>query len=382
MMNATVARIVDLMFENVEMNEETTAIRDELMNNCQERYADLVAAGMPEDAAVAAVVESLKGMEEVIAPYRRKAAPRVEEADDAENEDDEELERDLVFSPAEIHRIDVHLVNEDVRLEESDDGMYHVRWDAQKDPHIQVCAEDDTICITRLPNEWFGKDERTDDADEGVSSMMERLGRSLGRMFGGIRNAMSGGDGVTILIPHAAVPHVKLLTVSGDIDIRDVAMTELDVTTTSGDIDVDLPEDATLERLELRTTSGDIEVTACTAYASIATTSGDVEVNGRHTRLSIGTISGDIEVNADVKKMNFSAISGDVDLAFDSTDIQSVNGSTVSGDIEIDLPTGFGTMAIQTQTRSGDVTTRYATDDEGPTVSGGVSSMSGDITIR
>jgi len=106
-----------------------------------------------------------------------------------------------------------------------------------------------------------------------------------------------------------------------------------------------------------------------------------VDAEGRYDKLSIGTISGDIDVRADVVNMHFSAVSGDVDLAFESDAIRDVHGSTISGDIEIDLPAGIGTMAIQTQTRSGDVTTRCHTNGVGPTVTGSVSSMSGDITI-
>ena len=48
----------------------------------------------------------------------------------------------------------------------------------------------------------------------------------------------------------------------------------------------------------------------------------------------------------------------------------------------IDLPSGMGAIAIHTSTRSGDVTTRCHTNGHGPTVTGSVSSMSGDITIR
>ena len=34
-MNATVARIVEIMFQDTEMSEEVQALRDEVMNNCQ-----------------------------------------------------------------------------------------------------------------------------------------------------------------------------------------------------------------------------------------------------------------------------------------------------------------------------------------------------------
>ena len=142
MMNETVARIVDLMFDNAEMTEEVTALRDEVMNNCQERYSDLVASGMSEDDAVAAVVESLRGMEDVISQYERKtrraaAAHTAENAANA-NESEEAGERNLVFAAEEIHEISLTLVSEDVTLEESDDDSYHIVWDAGVDPQIDV----------------------------------------------------------------------------------------------------------------------------------------------------------------------------------------------------------------------------------------------------
>ena len=90
-MNDTVARIVEIMFQDVEMNEETAAIRDEVMNNCQERYNDLVSSGVSEDDAIAAVIESLKGMEDVLAPYKRRRHHHADTYDlDDEMEDLEE----------------------------------------------------------------------------------------------------------------------------------------------------------------------------------------------------------------------------------------------------------------------------------------------------
>jgi ABC-type proline/glycine betaine transport system permease subunit len=68
-MNETVKRIVEILFQDTEMTDEVASIKDEVMNNCQERYADLVARGMTEDEAIGEVVESLKGMEEVIGEF-------------------------------------------------------------------------------------------------------------------------------------------------------------------------------------------------------------------------------------------------------------------------------------------------------------------------
>jgi DUF4097 and DUF4098 domain-containing protein YvlB len=190
------------------------------------------------------------------------------------------------------------------------------------------------------------------------------------------------GSEVKIQIPEYAIPHTKLLTTSGDIDVQDVALADLNVTSTSGDINIDLNDDQHLKLVELRTTSGDIEATAFTHEMTIASTSGDVAVEGYYHNLTVNTVSGDIDVRADVKNMTFKAISGDVDMRFDSDEIRDVRGSTISGDIDIDLPDGIGEITINTQTRSGDVTTCYHASGVGPAVSGSVSSMSGDITIR
>ena len=415
-MNDTVARIVEIMFQDVEMNEEVAAIRDEVMNNCQERYNDLVSSGVGEDDAVAAVIESLKGMEDVLAPYKRKRHRHADPYDlDDELEDlEEELEdlesgeRDVQFAAGEIQRVELCLVSEDVRIEPSTDDFFHVLWDADESPQVQAYVHNGVLKIERgtdeekkVRKENFDTHFKTEMENmvrnehgkieidmSGLERAMKSLGDSMKRIFsraanGDINIRLGFGDSeVTVQVPHSAVPYMKLLTTSGDINVWHVALADLNVTSTSGDITIDLHEDESLKQAELRTTSGDIDVTAFAQGLTVASTSGDVEVEGRVNDLTVNTISGDIDVRADVVYMHFKAISGDVDMAFDSDEIREVRGSTISGDIDIDLPEGIGAIAIQTQTRSGDVTTRHHTNGVGPTVTGNVSSMSGDITIR
>ncbi len=401
MMNDTVARIVEIMFQDVEQNDETAAIRDEVMNNCQERYTDLVNSGVAEDDAIAAVVESLKGMEDVLAPYKKKAQRHMVDND---LEDMDGGEQNVTFRAEEIHQISVCLVNEDVILETSDDDDYHVIWDADESPMVEVSALNGVLKVERCPGEPVKAkkvekvefDYKNDMADfikteegkieinmDSISRVMKSLGDKIKLQFSNGMNIGFGtaGSDVTIQVPENVIPHVKLLTTSGDIDVQDVALADLNVTSTSGDIDIDLDEDQSLRQIELRTTSGDIEVSAFAQVMAVSSTSGDVEVEGRINELTVNTISGDIDVRADVVNMTFKAISGDVDLEFDSDEIRDVRGSTISGDIEIDLPSGMGIMDIHTQTRSGDVTTRCHTNGIGPTVTGSVTSMSGDITI-
>lgn len=403
-MNNTVARIVELMFQDVEMNEEVMAIHDEVMNNCQERYEDLVSSGMREDDAVAIVVESLKGMEDVIAQYKKKSVHRPDATADGFNG---EGEQNAVFSIDEVQRIDLLLISEDVTVEASQDNSYHVCWNADSDPAVRVTCSDGTLKVDRDPaakaqkhakfNMKFEKGNigkfsasgdnmsthELDDTLEGIGGLLESLGRSLGSLIskaGALNFGVSMG--VTVQVPPQAYPFVKLVTTSGDIDVNMVHLSELNIVSTSGDVHVELGENTAVAQAEMRTTSGDVNATIFAGKATAVSTSGDVEIEGRIADLTASTISGDIDVRADVEHMTFKAISGDVDVAFDSDEIREINGSTISGDIDIDLPSGLGLIQINTNTRSGDITTRYSTNGFGPTVSGSISSMSGDITIR
>ena len=44
-MNPIIRQMVDILFQDVVENEETRALHDELMNNCQEHYQDLISSG-------------------------------------------------------------------------------------------------------------------------------------------------------------------------------------------------------------------------------------------------------------------------------------------------------------------------------------------------
>ena len=297
MNNDTVARIVDLMFQELEMNEEVAAIRDEIMDNCQERYNDMVASGLSEDDDIGAVVESLKGMEDVLAQYKRRSHQNDMPETEAEGE------KNLSFAAHTIHRIDLTLIDEDVSLEESDDDEYHVIWDADDSPLMKVTEDHGVLRIERGVGEAkilmkdhvqvqyndgktnYTSTENYHDADlagifdgamKTLDGTMRSLGQSLKSMFakGNMHIHFGfGNGGVTIQIPENAIPHVKLLTTSGDIDVQEVAMTDLNVTTTSGDITIELNEEQHLHHMEVRTTSGDINVTAYADSAAIASTS-------------------------------------------------------------------------------------------------------------
>ena len=137
-MNATVARIVEIMFQDTVLSEEVQALKDEVMNNCQERYQDMLARGLDEDSAVAAVIDSLKGMEEVIAQYPKK-----------NNASAVEPEQKLVFDPAVVGKVKCFMIADDVNIIPSDDGMIHIEYDKEAMPGTTVDLNGDVLRIAR-----------------------------------------------------------------------------------------------------------------------------------------------------------------------------------------------------------------------------------------
>lgn len=465
MRNETVERIVNLLFQDVEMTDEVQALYDETMSNCQERYQDMTSRGLSDDDAIAAVVESLKGMEDVISQYPKKAAaPEKDEAsqtddgwNDTAKEADEDDERtDFAFHPADIKRIEMTMVCDDVHLEESPDDDLHVLFEDVEGAKASICRiEDGVLRVCRDPNApkrnrssfsvsgtfangrlyvkkpngeyFFFGDKKSDKQVEAeaeqhakefeqhakefsdnmskmgfqqestgdgknsnsIESMIDsfastasRFGQELGKLFSSIKPnitvSRSIGD-VTLCIPRIFDKPISVLTTSGDIEARDIHVTDLNFTSTSGDISVELF--APLNRGAFTNTSGDINIEADANDMQISTVSGDVEIRGDYDHLKFGSTSGDVELEAKVRQCDFSSVSGDLDLRFTGA-LSLINGSTTSGDIDVELPDDTGMNNIDVHSRSGDISMRRSGRMGSRTVTGSIRSVSGDIEIH
>ena len=158
MRNETVERIVNLLFQDVEMTDEVQALYDETMSNCQERYQDMTSRGLSDDDAIAAVVESLKGMEDVISQYPKKSeSPEAEEAPKSAevpvDDGGDGEQTDFTFHPADLGRIEMTMVCDDVHLEESPDGDVHVRFEDVEGAKASICRiEDGILRVCRDPD--------------------------------------------------------------------------------------------------------------------------------------------------------------------------------------------------------------------------------------
>ncbi len=381
-MNATVARIVEIMFQNTEMSDEVMALKDEVMNNCQERYQDMIARGMNEDDAIAAVVDSLKGMEEVIAEYPRKGAAFPFDEDD---EDDEDTERDLVFSPQQVKRVSVLLTSDDISFESSDDEYIHVYYDKEEMPNLLVAVSGGTLKIER-DNKAEVKMEKSQPVEEinqewnSFSDLMNGIKKMVGSFK--VNFQYGGGGEVTIALPEVYPVAVEIRATSGDVDVDEVNLSEILVETTSGDVNISLEDDKQPASIRVKGSSGDVDVNASTPRLTINTVSGDVEYYGDCPDISVTTVSGDAEIDGAMRQVNLKSVSGDIDLSVRSDALQNVNCNTTSGDLTIHLPAGLrGQVGVRMQTVSGDKRNRYGESMGAPLAWVNANSISGDVTV-
>ena len=418
-MNATVARIVEIMFQDTEMNEEVQALKDEVMNNCQERYNDMIARGLSEDEATAAVVDSLKGMEEVISQYPRKKAEEddfdEDEPDDDDDEDeDEDTEVDHTFDPESIRMIRVNLISDDVTVESSFDDRIHVCYDREDLPNLEVRREGNVLVVERsegsgnrhIHMDFNGKGMKWD----SFSDMF----KDIGRMISGSGIGFTIGR-VTISLPKGHALAFEGHTTSGDMELIDVALTDATLESMSGDLMLDTRgadqvqrirvidanhgsrinirmeddeenqqvEGLSMNRVKLKSSSGDIEVNARCNELSVETMSGDADITSACERARISTVSGDLNARGSWREVQVKTISGDAELTVWVDRLESVTSQTTSGDLSIRLPESLrGQARVDMHTVSGDCRNRFGTPEGPAKVVVQAKSVSGDVTVK
>lgn len=399
-MNATVKRIVELMFEDTVMDDEVAAIREELLDNCQERYEDMIARGLTEDEAIAAVIESLKGMEEVIGQY-----PKIPREAPAPSSGDV----DMTFAPHAVTLVKSELTNENLWLEASEDDLIHVLWDADELPYLRASLSDGKLSISRdetlVRNQKQQKDHKgnlwveiSGDDMKVAGDSITRIFKSLGDMVrinirgsdehvrvqlpdgwhGDLRCGSTSGD---VEAEGVQLGHVQIRTTSGDTTMHwDVMLDELDVQSTSGNVHAEIDE-GSVSLINLRTTSGDVELNVGLCVAcNLQTMSGDVTLDGVYDTLNVSTVSGDVELEGEYTTVQAKTVSGDFSLDEANAALQSATVRTTSGDVEISVADSDASANVYTRTISGDVNNTLAYRGE-PSVKINVQTVSGDITV-
>lgn len=334
-MNETVKKLVEILFRDAEDNEEVRALQEEILRDSQEKYEDLVRSGMTEDEAIAQIVESLQGMDELVDGIGGHRAP-VLEVPGEEPWEAPRMERTEKQEPAQEGRaksfsgngswvldagsspeLDLRLVSADIRVETWDSTGIQV--EIMKDENGTVHGNMDGGVLR------MEQTSRTQKVMEGgYAGVLRRL------LSGSLDIHLSlGSDAPRVLVRiPAACRTGRLESRSGDITLEaDGENWKLE--SCSGEITCK----GTVERLTMKTLSGNIELSGNGGVCQAGSTSGDVEIRGNWEALRVASSSGDVEFNGRAGKLEGESVSGDVEIQTEAS--REVIVSSRSGDVSM-----------------------------------------------
>lgn len=390
-MNASIQGIIDHMFRDTIDNAETRALHEELLNNCLEHYNDLIQRGMSETEAIDAVVDSLKGMKEVIDEYPKKPGVQDEKKEDrqevpviqvGESEKKEPVQEkpsEYVYHAAEVRRLRTDLKNCDLIIRESRDNLIHVHCEDME--QLQCQQDGDRLSIRILDQ----TKQSIDEAGQKFSSQefsLRGLLNFIGKTIGSVASTITVSWNVYVDLPAAPLEEMDLNGKSGDIDVKATLPRKLTAHSMSGDVTVKATDDQAAEQTAISTMSGDAEFSGNTARLSISSMSGDVKAYGVFRDVELKSTSGDAQISGEAEKFQIHSVSGDVTIKPRNTSVESIQAHSTSGDVDISLAPGTDSVHVSMSTVSG--STRCAVQDSGAGARLQIQakSVSGDVTIR
>ena len=369
-MNQTVKRIVDILFQDTVENEETKALHEELMNNCQEHYQDLVNRGLSEDEAVREVVESLKGMKDVIAQYPKKTATPAGTAA-------VEKEEGKAWIFAGMDCLKVETSDQDIFVGPSADGDVHVYCD---DPEaLKTETDGKKLIITGVK-----KTEKAASAfemKEGEEITFSGLLNIVGKAIRNVTTSFISGPAIRVEVPDGQMKEIELNSRSGDIECSCAMARKMTVRSTSGDISLEPVTEKTAESLLVSTVSGDAEIHGSALDGEVSSMSGDVRVDGVFETLKMKSTSGEVKFTGTVKDLTASSISGDAEVTVENASLKRIEARSTSGDVEITVPR-LSSVHAECSTVSGSCLSRLSDAGADAAVQIRVKSVSGDVTVQ
>ncbi len=370
MMNETVKRIVDILFQETVENEETKALHEELMNNCQEHYQDLISRGLSEDEAVGEVVESLKGMKDLIAQYPKRetvSAPA----------EPEETGSSWVFTGADSLRAETS--DQDLYVSPSADGAIHIYCD---DPEGLTAEMTGSTVRVKGAEKVRKAASSAFEMPEGEEITFAGLLNMVGKAIRNVATSFTSGAPIRIEVPDGQMKEIELNSRSGDVECSCAMARKMTARSTSGEVRLDPETEKTAETLTVSTVSGDATVHGSALEAEISSMSGDVSADGVFEKLQMKSTSGDADFTGSVLDLTVSSISGDADVTVENTTVRNISAKSTSGDVEITLPEGLRGIHAECSTVGGDCLSRVSDAGADATIQIRAKSVSGDVTVQ
>ena len=380
-MNEKVTQMVSLLFKDLEPTQEVLRLQEEVLNNCQDRFMDLTGSGLSEEESLAAVMESLKGMDEVLKEY-----PRKENKDDLIPSDAQTEEKGpslMHFQPEDIRAIDAQLTSCDVEIMATEGGcdlktVGKVFMELTDDGTLRLWQEKPSENLLKGIS-W----EKSLDSFEHFGDALNQLGQNLADLISRGLNGDEGECRVTLSLPRHLRPNVRIRTTSGDIAWQDLEPgEEFSLMTTSGDVRMTVAPDYPVPRVQVSTTSGDMAMNLHALKATVSTVSGDVTWEGKGESLDVKSTSGDAEIVGHFQKIAVKTTSGDLALELTEAEESDIQVNTISGDMDVRLPASARQIAADLNTVSGDIRCRGVDIVEEAPVRLKAQSVSGDLKLH
>ncbi len=393
-MNASIRAIIDHMFRDTADNTETRALHEELLNNCLEHYEDLVSRGMSETEAIDAVVDSLKGMKEVIDEYPRKqgststedntvkTVPVISEKEREESSGDRSADdkpSEYSFRPDTVRKIRTDLKSSDLKIGCSADDKIHIRCE---DMDQLICVQEGETLSVRLVDKTRQKiveaGKEINNGDLSLKSLMSFIGKAIGSVAAGITVDWD----VYIDLPPVSFEEMDLNSKSGEIFVKAMLPDKLLVHSMSGDIEVEASGSGSGAKVTISAMSGDIDFSGNADHINLSSMSGDVEVHGSFTSVELKSTSGDADLYGEAKMIRANSVSGDVTIGLRNTNPCSVEASSTSGDVDIELAKGTDRINPVLTSVSGSTSCQVPAGGADACVQVRAKSVSGDVTVR
>jgi len=367
-MNQTVKRIVDLLFEDTVENEETRALHEELMNNCQEHYEDLIRRGFDEEEATGEVVDSLKGMKDVIAGYPKKSGAAQPKA---------ETPAGGSWTFSGIDRLLAETMDQDISVSPSGDGMIHICCDDKDGATCEQAGGRLVIKGVKKRDKFAAPFEMEEGEEVSLSGILNMVGKAIRN----VAVSFTNGAPIRIEVPDGSLGEMELNSRSGDISCSCAFARKMTVRSTSGSVDLDPETEKTADTLLVSTVSGDADVNGSAMDAEISSMSGDVTADGVFETMRMKSTSGDAGFTGSVSELAVSSVSGDVDITVENPSVRQIEARSTSGDVEIELPAGLAGVHAECSTVSGEVLSRVSEAGPGAPVRIRAKSVSGDVRV-
>ncbi len=254
-------------------------------------------------------------------------------------------ECNYIIENKEFSNISVRGAECDVNIVEAADGVLKVECQEGDDIFHIVEVENDTLNIVRHDNrKWY---------------------QHFGIYWGDMK--------ITIHLPKKEYNNLKIVTLSGDINVTDkFSFKDADIKVTSGDLKF---ASQVYGKLNVKSTSGDVKITGVEGKEIVAkNTSGEIEISDckLEGKLEINTTSGDVKLKNVIVKEQVNMESSSADIKLSLCDAESIRIKSVSGDVEgsllnekifkvkttsghIDIPSSATGGMCEVKTSSGDV---------------------------